>query len=393
VTDSIRGWSDLGQNKNRRSPFTCLARPVEPFRAFERLKSMWRSVLLGVVLTGVLAGCSLGGGSRPAGDQGVEGTLQAPIPIRWMKQVAKWESELRSAEHDSRYSYPTPSLPILETRIAAASRRFGFRVVALRFVRAPQGSPMLIVQPEGSPSSFAPKVGKIVGLLNHVHRGGADWNSTAYEGFSSARRTAAGTRSCTATTSSERGAAASGHALQTSTPSRTAEILRGAVRGWPVGVVGGFDDMVLRSRGSPPGKCLLVSVATRRRLSGHAGFGSAGFQGPSIAECTGLRAERDQLGEAVSDFLAAMQRLNIELNGDLPSGAAAGKAESVPRDVAYAVSEVARMLRADADDARAAEVASTAARQVDAAWSAVLAGDIDDIEAHLVDEGLASRLD
>lgn len=34
---------------------------------------MWRSVLLGVVLAGVLAGCSLGGGSgRPAGDTGVQ---------------------------------------------------------------------------------------------------------------------------------------------------------------------------------------------------------------------------------------------------------------------------------------------------------------------------------
>src|SRR6478735_7460226 len=158
---------------------------VERFRAFERLRGMWRSVLLGVslVLGVVLAGVLVGGGSRPAGDQGVEGTLQAPIPLRWMKQVAKWESELRSAEHDSHYSYPTPSLQILETRIAAASRTFGFRVVALRFVRAPQGSPMLIVQAEGSPSSFAPKVGKIVGLLNPTHHGAADWNSTAYEGI------------------------------------------------------------------------------------------------------------------------------------------------------------------------------------------------------------------
>ena len=144
---------------------------------------MRRSVLLGVVLAGVLAGCGLGGGSGAGGGDGVARMQRAPIPRRWMKPVAKWESALRSAEHDSRYSYPTPSLPILENRIAAASRTFGFRVVALRFVRAPQGSPMLIVQPEGSPSSFAPKVGKIVGLLNPAHRGAEDWNSTAYEGI------------------------------------------------------------------------------------------------------------------------------------------------------------------------------------------------------------------
>jgi hypothetical protein len=35
---------------------------VEPFRAFERPRGMWRSVLLGVVLAGLLAGCSLGNG-------------------------------------------------------------------------------------------------------------------------------------------------------------------------------------------------------------------------------------------------------------------------------------------------------------------------------------------
>ena len=148
---------------------------------------MWRSVLLGVVLAGVLAGCSLGGGSGAArfAAKALAGHDDAAgrDPRRWMKPVGKWESALRSAEHDSRYSYPTPSLSILETRIAAASRTYGFRVVALRFVRAPQGSPMLIVQPKGSPSSFAPKVGKIVGLLNPTHRGAQDWNSTAYEGI------------------------------------------------------------------------------------------------------------------------------------------------------------------------------------------------------------------
>jgi hypothetical protein len=36
---------------------------------------------------------------------------------------------------------------------------------------------------EGSPSSFAPEVGKIVGMLNPTHRGAQDWNSTEYEGI------------------------------------------------------------------------------------------------------------------------------------------------------------------------------------------------------------------
>ena len=149
---------------------------------FKRLRGMWRSVLLGFVLAGLVARCSLDGGSGAGASSG-EQMLRKEIPRRWTKPVVKWETWLRSAEHDSRYSYPTPSLAILETRISAASRSYGFRVVALRFVRAPQGAPMMIVQPEGSPLSFAPKVGKIVGLLNPTHRGAEDWNSTAYEGI------------------------------------------------------------------------------------------------------------------------------------------------------------------------------------------------------------------
>jgi hypothetical protein len=39
---------------------------VEPFRAVYRLRGMWRSILLGLGLSGVLAGCSLGGGSGAA---------------------------------------------------------------------------------------------------------------------------------------------------------------------------------------------------------------------------------------------------------------------------------------------------------------------------------------
>ena len=40
---------------------------VEPFRGVQRPRDMWRSVLLGVVLAGVLAGCSLGGASGDGG--------------------------------------------------------------------------------------------------------------------------------------------------------------------------------------------------------------------------------------------------------------------------------------------------------------------------------------
>jgi hypothetical protein len=100
-----------------------------------------------------------------------------------LKPVSRWESGLDSAARDDRYTYPTPSRQVLEARVASASRAFGFRVIALRFMRAPQGAPLLIVQPDSSPSSFAPKVGRLEVLLDPHHQAAKDWHTTAYEGF------------------------------------------------------------------------------------------------------------------------------------------------------------------------------------------------------------------
>lgn len=147
--------------------------------------------------------------------------FSSAIPARWVKPVARWESGLHSAARDDRYSYPTPSRRVLKARIASASRAFGFRVIVLRFVRAPQGAPLLIVQPDSSPSSFAPKVGRLEVLLDPHHQAAKDWHTTAYEGFFIGRRTATANRSSMATTSFEHVVEASGHARRTSTPSRT----------------------------------------------------------------------------------------------------------------------------------------------------------------------------
>jgi hypothetical protein len=65
---------------------------VEPFPAGQRLRGMWRTVFLGLVVTGVMAGCSRGGasgpltaGTRPAlseahvvSDRGVAGVTAQP---------------------------------------------------------------------------------------------------------------------------------------------------------------------------------------------------------------------------------------------------------------------------------------------------------------------------
>jgi hypothetical protein len=68
------------------------ARLVEPFRGVERPRDMWRSVLLGVVLAGLLAGCSrdgANGGLQAANSSGVVAPSDAKaaqlveqIPIR-----------------------------------------------------------------------------------------------------------------------------------------------------------------------------------------------------------------------------------------------------------------------------------------------------------------------
>jgi hypothetical protein len=88
---------------------------------------------------------------------------------------------------------------------------------------------------------------------------------------------------------------------------------------------------------------------------------------------------------AVDDFIATLGRLNRELNGEMPSASTSGVQAMVPASVAYAVAEVARMLREYPD--------SRNAWRVETAWLAVLAGDIDDVETHVDDEYRTRGLD
>jgi hypothetical protein len=103
--------------------------------------------------------------------------------------------------------------------------------------------------------------------------------------------------------------------------------------------------------------------------------------GVSVSEATAAR-NLNEIQGSVADFLDAMARFNNELNGDRPS-AAQSVPDAVPRNVAYAVAEVARMLReAGADDD---------ASLVDTAWLGLLAGDIDDLREHVALEVSARR--
>lgn len=80
--------------------------------------------------------------------------------------------------------------------------------------------------------------------------------------------------------------------------------------------------------------------------------------------------------------MSTFQVLNVELNGDKPSEST-NVASVVPREVPYAIAEIARALRvADRPDA---------AWLVDIAWLGVLAGDTDDIEGQVADEWRGRR--
>lgn len=144
---------------------------------------MWRTVLQGVVLAGLLAGCSLGRGSE-ASTVRHQPMMVVSMAPGWARHIHVWEHDLRvAARRDRRLSYPTPSLAILRQRLAAASNKFGFRLVFVRMLRAPQGAPLVIVQTESSPASFVLTVSAIIRLLDPTHPARQDWESTAYEGF------------------------------------------------------------------------------------------------------------------------------------------------------------------------------------------------------------------
>jgi len=122
--------------------------------------------------------------------------------------------------------------------------------------------------------------------------------------------------------------------------------------------------------------------STVTRLRQHAGL-EPSSGAPTVSAATVEPVDARGLAEAVSDFLAQLDLLNHELNGAEPSARTSGKAETISTSVAYAVAEVARMLR-EAE-------ASREAWQVETGWLAVLAGDIDDVRQHVAEEEAARR--
>jgi hypothetical protein len=109
----------------------------------------------------------------------------------------------------------------------------------------------------------------------------------------------------------------------------------------------------------------------------------AGLDGDPLDAASVSGSANSGLGvpASVDAFVQVRERLNHELNGSRPSEDLGFAQGDVPRDAAYAVAEVTRMLRAVGQ--------AEAAAEIDVAWSGVLAGDIDDVVLHLAQERAA----
>lgn len=136
----------------------------------------------------------------------------------------------------------------------------------------------------------------------------------------------------------------------------------------------------------------MVTKETLSRLRWHAGLEDRVIGDvPSIASCSwpGSRSAGD-FELAFGDYLDVLQVLNHELNGETPSHVESAHAAVLPRDLVYAISEVIRFLneRHEATE-RAGRTPDRASWRAEVAWAAVLAGDIDNIREHLLEEETA----
>lgn len=133
----------------------------------------------------------------------------------------------------------------------------------------------------------------------------------------------------------------------------------------------------------------MIADTTISRLLWHAGLDGRETDAPSIASNTWPRENLSPaFHEAVVDCLCTLATLNRELNGDIPSRTTVC-VEDVPRNLVYAVTEIVRMIRDCQEHAQGQSgeaVFAQAARRIETAWLAVLAGDIDNILEHVDQE-------
>jgi hypothetical protein len=143
---------------------------------------MTKSVALALVLSSVLlGGCQWTNSTSSTGEAP---SAHLTIAAGWSPLVRGWERALHAAaRQDPTTVYPTPSPRLFRERLARAGPQYGFRVVSLRFVRAPQGSPLLIIQATSAPARFVRDVPAIMRLLDPHRPSKQDWEGWAYEGI------------------------------------------------------------------------------------------------------------------------------------------------------------------------------------------------------------------
>jgi hypothetical protein len=138
-------------------------------------------MLLLVAISLAASGCGWSAVDTPGGI-----AARSPAPVasaRWESHIRGWQRALRAAAAENpTATYPTPSRSVLLERLHQTSLRYRFRVVSVHIVRAPQGSPEVIVQ-AADPRAFARSVPAIMRILDPRHPATEDWLGWSYEGF------------------------------------------------------------------------------------------------------------------------------------------------------------------------------------------------------------------
>lgn len=131
----------------------------------------------------------------------------------------------------------------------------------------------------------------------------------------------------------------------------------------------------------------MIQPETNTRIRYHAGLQQAlDLDVPSLAELLWKKLPAD---ESVRDVIHTLQILNTELNGEIPSESSQ-REQNIPRSVVYGVSEIIRLTR-NAAERLQDEALLQFARSIEIGWSAVLAGDIDNIMLHITEEENANQ--
>jgi hypothetical protein len=106
---------------------------------------------------------------------------------------------------------------------------------------------------------------------------------------------------------------------------------------------------------------------------------------PALAD---VLSNKTEYPSSFEDVMKVLQRLNSEVNGPTPSEIGS-KDSHFPRALIYAVHELIRMLREAAAQATSDDELMRLERgawRLEVAWSAILSGDIDDLDEHIAEE-------